>query len=241
MRVVDAESGAPIPGAVVDLHDWPSTPDAPDPRLVRFVANAQGEMAIRRRPRRAIWQAQAAGYIEQRTWSGAGTLPPRYAAYAGSGYDGLIHLYRLPEPRLEIRVLDGYVGPLTIHLEPAPGFGYVAGDGPNVSFVAVDPRASYIQGVPGRRHLATAALDSGVVKLVVTPLFYDIQTRQVWVHDAGGVLPHRDIADRPDAGRCVWGEATQDDKTNHRRIRLFVGTLTEYQGFLHSLQKPRDL
>ena len=236
VRVVDAETATPLSGATVDLHVFPSAPEMPDPGHLRVTTSTQGELTIRSEAEPAIWQVRAEGYIEQRLTSSAGHLPPRYAAHATSAYDGIVHLYRMPEPRLAVQVSETYAGPLTIHLQPARGFGYVLVDEINVAFAAVDPQASYVQHVPGHRSFVALASAEGVVELVVAPLLYDIETRQLQVRDGDDVLPYRDIANPQDVGRGVWGSISQDDKRLHRQIRLFVGTLRDYREYLGPLQ-----
>lgn len=236
VRIVDAETSVPVAGAVIDLHYFPSAPEAPDPDHPRVTANAQGEIAIQRRAKPAIWQVRAEGYIGQQLSSNEGALPPRYAAYATSALDGVIHLYQMPEPQLIVLVNDTYIGPLTINLEPVPGFDYVLVDEINVAFAAVDPQASHIQEAVGMRVFTAAASAEGMVDLVVTPLLYDIKTPQLRVRDGTGVLPYRDIANPQDTERGVWGNVSEDDKRLHRQIRLFAGTLEDYRKFLESVQ-----
>jgi hypothetical protein len=236
VRVVDAETGAPVADATVDLHYFPSAPQAPAPDHPRATANAQGEITIQSKAESAIWQVRATGYIEQQLTGQNGDLPKAYAVHAADGYDGVIHLYQLPEPQLTVLVSDTYTGPLTIDLEPAPGFGFVPVDEMNVAFAAVDPQASYIQGAVGTRVFTVTASAEGVANLVVTPLLYAIETQQVQVRDSSGVLPHRDIANPQDIERGVWGTVNEDDKQLHHQIRLFVGTLEAYQKFAGSAQ-----
>jgi hypothetical protein len=184
----------------------------------------------------AIWQVQADGYIEQRLSSNKGALPPRYAAHAMGDYDGVIYLYQLPEPQLNILVNDNYIGPLTIQLKPAPGFDWIQLDEINVAFAAVDPQASYIQEPAGTRVFTATASDDGVVDLVVAPLLYDLETQQLLVHDRAGVLPFRDIANPQDLDRGVWGTVLEDEKRINHQIRLFVGTREDYLKFLAPAQ-----
>ncbi|MFQ5855278.1 MAG: hypothetical protein ACE5LU_06510 [Anaerolineae bacterium] len=233
VRIVDAETGAPVADAVIDLHYFPSAPEAPDPNHPRATANAQGEITIQSRAEPAIWQVQAEGYIEQQLTGNEGALPPRYAASATGDYDGVIHLYQTPEPQLTILVSDTYTGPLTINLQPAPGFDYVLVDEINVAFAAVDPQASYVQEAAGTRVFTATASAEGVVDLVVAPLLYEIEARQLQIRDSTGVLPYRDIANPQDTERGVWGNVSEDDKRLHHQIRLFVGTLDGYQEFLN--------
>jgi hypothetical protein len=236
LRVIDAETGAPVPGAVVALHYQPSMPDAPEPNHPRSTADDQGALTIQSRTRPLIWQAQAQNYIEQRLSNNAGDLPMRYAAHAQDGYNGVIHLYYLPEPQLSILIDDGYTGPVTINLQPAPGFAFVLVDEINVTFAAVDPEASYVQEEPGSRTFTERASAKGTIDLVVTPLLYDIQIENLQIQDGTGVLPHRDIANPEDQERGFWGTVTDDHKRLHHQIRLFVGTLADYQAFLQSAQ-----
>jgi hypothetical protein len=234
VRVVDAESGAPVANAVIDLHYFPSSPEAPEPNHPHATADGSGAVTIGSAARPAIWQVRAIDYIEQRSVAKEGALPPRYAAHAGGGYDGVAHLYQLPEPRLAVLVSDTYTGPLTINLQPAPGFGFTPTDEINVAFAAVDPQASYVQGVAGSRAFTETASGEGVVNLVVTPLLYDITASQLQIRDSAGVLPYRDIANPGDRDRGVWGTVNDDDKRLHHQIRLFVGTLADYREVLKS-------
>lgn len=234
VQIKDAETGVPISGAVVALYYFPSTPDNPEPGHPQAISNTQGEVKLSSEDQMAIWQVQADGYIEQRLSSNDGAPPPRYAAHAAGNYDGIIHLYKLPEPRLNILVNDRYTGPLTIQLEPAPGFGWLKLDQINVAFAAVDPQASYVQGSPGTRVFTETASAGGMVDLVVTPLLYDIQTQQIVVQDRAGKLPFRDLANSPDSGRGVWGTVNEDDKKIHHQIQLFVGTREDYLKYLES-------
>jgi hypothetical protein len=236
VRILDAETRAPISAAQIDLHYYPSTPDAPEADHPHTIANTQGVATLSKEDKMAIWQVRADGYIEQRLSSSDGALPPRYAANATGDYDGVIYLYKLPEPQLNILVNDDYTGPLTIQLEPAPGFDWIKVDEINVAFAAVDPQASYIQKSAGRRVFTETASAAGVVDLVVTPLLYDIQTQQLRVHDRSGALPFRDIANPQDLERGVWGTVTDDEKRIHHQIRLFVGTREDYLKFLETGQ-----
>ncbi|MBX3011015.1 MAG: hypothetical protein KF832_05885 [Caldilineaceae bacterium] len=232
VTIVDAESGAPIEGAAIDLHYFPSAPEAPAPDHPQATADAQGEVKIQSKADPAIWQVRADGYIEQRLSTSNGALPLRYAAHATTGLDGVIQLYQQPEPRLTILVSDTYSGPLTIDLQPAPGFDYRTVDEMNVTFAAVAPTASYIQEVAGQRVFTATAAADGQVALVVTPLLYDIENRHLQIQDATGPLPFYDIADANSQGRGVWGTVNDDDKRLNHQIRLFIGTLQEYQASL---------
>lgn len=232
LRIIDAETNAPVTGATLDLYYYPSAPEAPDPNHPRTSANAQGEFAVQVSGEPVIWQVRAADYIEQRFSSIKGGIPTRYAAQTTRGYGGVIHLYRLPEPRLVILVSDTYTGPLTINLQPAPGFGYVALDTVQVSFAATEPDASYIQETASQRVFTATFSAAGGVNLVVTPLLYDIQARHLQIRGSAGLLPYRDIADPPDEQRAVWGNITEDDKRLYHQIRLFIGTRKEYLGWL---------
>ena len=234
VQITDAETGVPISGAVVNLYYFPATPDHPEPGHPQAISNDRGEVNLSSENQMAIWQVQADGYIEQRLTSNDGSLPPRYAAHATGTYDGIIHLYKLPEPQLNILVNDHYTGPLTIQLEPAPGFGWVKIDPINVAFAAVDPQASYIQDSPGTRVFTETASADGVVDLVVTPLLYDIQTQQIVIQDDAGRLPFRELANSQDSGRGVWGTVNEDDKKIHHQIRFFVGTREDYLKYLES-------
>ena len=236
VRILDAETGAPVSSAVVNLHYFPSTPEMPEPDHPRAFANTQGEVALSSRDELVIWQVQADGYIEQRLSSNEGALPPRYAAHATGDYDGIIHLYQLPEPQLNILVSDSYTGPLTIQLEPAPGFDWVPVDEINVAFAAVDPQASYIQEPAGTRVFTATASADGMVDLVVAPLLYDLKTQQLLIRDSTSVLPFRDISNPQDIDRGVWGLVSEDEKRLDRQIRLFVGTLEDYLKYLESGQ-----
>jgi hypothetical protein len=236
VRIVDAERSVPVTDATIELHYYPSAPEAPDPDRPRATANDQGEISIQSKPKPAIWQVRAEGYIEQQLSSRDGALPTRYAAHATGAYDGVIHLYQMPEPQLTIFVSSTYRGPLTINLEPAPGFDYVLVDEINVAFAAVDPEASHVQEAVGTRVFTETASAQGTVDLVVTPLLYDIKTPQLQIRDSSGVLPYRDIANPQDTERGVWGSVTEDDKRLHHQIRLFVGTLEDYRKSLESVQ-----
>ncbi len=231
VRVVDAETGAPITDAAIDLHYFPSAPEAPDPNHPRVTADAQGAITIQSVGKPAIWQVRGQDYIEQRLTGKQGALPPRYAAGKGGSYDGVIYLYRNPEPQLTIEVSDTYTGPLTINLQPAPGFDYVPINELGTAFAAVDPQVSYVQESAGKRDFTAVATADGVVNLVVTPLLYDITASQLQIRDSAGVLPYRDIANPQDIGRGVWGTVNEDDKQIHHQIRLFVGTLADYTKF----------
>ena len=228
VRVVDAETGAPVAGAAIDLHYFPSLPQAPDPAHPHAVANAQGEVTIQSMATPAIWQVRAQDYVEQQLVGSQGALPPRYAAPTQSSPDGVIHLYRLPEPQLTVQVSDTYVGPLTINLQPAPGFDYVPINEIGTIFAAVEPQASYVQQATGTRTFSATASPEGVVDLQVTPLLYDIKAGQLQIKDSTGMLPYRDIANPQDKDRGVWGSVIEDDKQLHHQIRLFVGTLADY-------------
>ena len=232
LRILDAETGAPVVGAAVSLHYYPSTPDAPEPNYPRAISNTQGEVTLPRENEMAIWQVQANGYIEQGLSSKEGALPPRYAAHSKGDLDGVIYIYRLPEPQLNIRVSDNYTGPLIIQLEPASGFDWIPVDEMNVAFAAIDPQASYIQKPAGRRLFETTASDEGVVKLKVAPLLYDLKKEQIQIFDGAGVLPFRDIANPQDLGRGVWGAVSEDEKRISHQIRLFVGTREDYLKYL---------
>jgi hypothetical protein len=228
VRVVDAESGAPIPGAQLDLHYFPSAPQAPDPNHPQFSADDQGQITLSVRPAAAIWQVRAEGFIEQQLSAEDGHLPPRYAAHGDEEVDGVVHLYRQPEPTLIVELSEMYTGTLTINLQPAPGFDFVSTDEINVAFAAVDPAASYVQEAPGVRTFTVTASDQGVADLVVTPLLYDITERHVQVQDSSGVLPWRDVADEDKSGRGVWGSVSTVDKAQGQ-IQLFVGDWEAYQ------------
>ncbi len=234
VQIVDAETAAPIAGAVIDLHYFPSSPEAPNPDRPHATATTQGEITIEGKAEPTIWQVQAEGYIEQRLTGNEGALPARYAAHATGEYAGVVHLYQKPAPQLTIRVSDSYTGPVTINLQPASGFDYVAVDAMNVAFAAVDPEASYIQEPIGTRIFTATITSEGVVDLRVTPLLYDITTAQLQIRDSVGLLPHYDIADSQNEERGVWGNINEDDKRLNHQIRLFVGTLQAYQEFLQS-------
>lgn len=234
VRVVDAETGVPVAGAAIDLHYFPSLPQLPDPVHPHAAANAQGEVTIQSMATPAIWQVQAQDYLEQQLVGSQGALPPRYAAPTQGSPDGVIHLYRLPEPQLTVQVSDAYVGPLSINLQPAPGFDYVPINEIGRVFAAVDPQASYVQKAAGTRTFSATASAEGVVDLQVTPLLYDIKASQLQIKDSTGVLPYRDIANPQDKERGVWGSVIEDDKQLHHQIRLFVGTLADYQQSLKS-------
>lgn len=234
VQILDAETRAPIPGAVLNLHYYPSTPDMPEPNHPRAIANSQGKVTLPNKDTMAIWQVQADGYIEQRLSGDKGALPPRYAAHATSGYDGVVYLYKLPEPQLNILVNDSYTGPLTIQLKPAPGFDWIKVDEINVAFAAVNPQASYIQEPAGGRVFTETVSEAGVVNLTVTPLLYDLQMQQLRVQDQSGVLPFRDIANPQDIDRGVWGTVTEDEKRLNHQIRLFIGTREDYLKFIGS-------
>ncbi len=236
VQIVDAETAAPIAGAVIDLHYFPSSPEAPNPDRPHATATTQGEITIEGKAEPTIWQVQAEGYIEQRLTGNEGALPARYAAHATGEYAGVVHLYQKPAPQLTIRVSDSYTGPVTINLQPASGFDYVRLDQINVAFAAVDPQASYIQEAIGQRMFTATASTTGVVDLVVTPLLYDITASQLQVQDSAGGLPYYDIADPKNKERGVWGNVNEDDKRLNHQIRLFVGTLQAYQEFLQSNQ-----
>jgi hypothetical protein len=236
VQIVDAETAAPIAGAAIDLHYFPSSPKAPNPDHPHATANPQGEITIEGKAEPTIWQVQAEGYIEQQVTGNEGALPARYAAHATDKYAGVVHLYQKPEPQLTILVSDTYTGPVTINLQPAPGFDYVAVDAMNVAFAAVDPQASYIQETIGTRIFTATITNEGMVDLRVTPLLYDITAAQLQIRDSVGILPHYDIADSQHKERGVWGNINEDDKRLNHQIRLFVGTLQAYQKFLHASQ-----
>ncbi len=235
MLVVDAESGQPLPGVVVTLHVFPGSPDAPNPNAVRVKGNDQGEVvAPKHNEGPVLWQVQAPGYIEQRMSSTKGGVPARYAALANEKYDGVIPLYRLPEPKLTVFIGDAYAGPLTINLHPAPGFAYQTVGEISKVFAPVGAEASFVQNMSGERIFTVTASLEGQVDLTVTPLLFDIQTHQLQVVDESGALPYRDIADAENEGRGVWGVVTEDDKLLHEQIRLFVGTRDAYLEFLRT-------
>lgn len=234
VQIVDAERGLPIAGARIDLHYFPSSPTAPDPNHPSATANAQGEATIAGKTEPNIWQVQAAGYIEQRLPGNEGNLPARYAAHAEGDYAGVVHLYQKPEPQLTIFVSDSYTGPVTINLQPAPGFDYVPIDAMNVAFASVTPQANYIQGAIGTRIFTATLSAQGEVDLIVTPLLYDITTSQVQIRDSTGVLPYYALADPQNKARGVWGNVNEDDKRLNHQVRLFIGTLPEYQKFLQN-------
>ncbi len=236
VRIVDAERGMPVTDAILDLHYYPNAPEFPDPDHPSAIANAQGEIVIQSEAKPAIWQVRAQGYIEQQSSSSEGKLPPRYAAHTMGPYDGVIHLYQMPEPQLTILVSDTYTGPLTINLKPAPGFDHVLVDEINLAFSAVDPQASYVQEAVGRRVFTETASAHGMVDLVVTPLLYEIKAPQLQIRDSTGVLPYRDIANPQDVERGVWGNVSEDEKRLSQQIRLFVGTLKDYRKSLESVQ-----
>ncbi len=236
VRIVDAERGVPVTDAILDLHYYPNAPDFPNPDHPRASANAQGEIVLQSEAKPAIWQVRAPGYIEQQLSSSQGRVPPRYAAHAMDYYDGVIHLYRMPEPQLTIVVSDTYTGPLTINLNPAPGFDHVLVDEINLAFSAVDPQASYVQEAVGRRVFTETASAHGTVDLVVTPLLYEIKAPQLQIRDSTGVLPYRDIANPQDVERGVWGSVSEDEKRLSQQIRLCVGTLKDYRKWRGSLQ-----
>lgn len=237
LRILDAETGEPVSGAVVNLHIFPSRPEAPEPDFPWAAAKADGAVKISSKREMAIWQIQAEGYIEQRQTGDAARLPPRYAAHAENSYDGVIYLYRLPEPQLSILVGDGYSGPLTLHLQPAPGFDWVAAEGLNTAFAAARPEANYIQEAAGLRLFTVQASEAGEADLVVAPLLYDVTTQNLLVQDGAGVLPYRDLEAPPEAGRFVWGSVSEDDKKNFHQIRLFIGTREEYLQHLGTNQQ----
>jgi hypothetical protein len=232
VRVLDAETRAPIIDARVDLYYYPSTPDSPEPNHPYAITDANGVAKLPNKAVMAIWQVQANGYIEQRSTSNNGLLPPQYAAQATSDYNGTINLYKLPEPQLNILLQGNYIGPLTIHLEPASGFNWIKVDTMNTAFVAVDPQASYIQKSAGTRVFTETASADGAVDLVVTPLLYEIQTQQLRIMDQAGLLPYRDIANLSDTDRGVWGTITDDEKNISHQISLFVGSREDYLMFL---------
>lgn len=223
LQVRDAESGAPVGEAAVDLHPFPSTPAAPAPDHPRAVADAEGRLRVEPGAEPAIWQARAAGYVEQRLVGKGGRPPPRYGAHRDGEADGAIYLYRLPAPALTVLVDDGYSGPLTIALSPAPGFAFADGD-----LVAVDPQASYAPPAAGQRAFELRASPQGAAELTVVPLLYDLTTDQLAVRDETGPLPWRDLADGQGETRGVWGVVNADDKALFQQIRLFVGTRDAY-------------
>ncbi len=229
VAVVDAESGSPVANATIDLHYFPSLPEMPEANHPHAAANAQGEITIASEAKPAIWQVQAPGYVEQRLVGDQGALPPRYTAPGKGSSEGVVHLYRLPEPKLTVQVSDAYTGPLTINLQPAPGFDYVAINEIARIFAPTDPQASYVQESAGKRDFTATASPEGVVNLQVTPLLYDIAASQLQVRDSAGVLPYRELANPQDKDRGVWGSVIEDDKQLHHQIRLFVGTLADYQ------------
>lgn len=235
LLVVDAESREPLSGVVVMLHAFPASPDAPDPNAVHVKGNDQGEvLAPRYHEGPVLWQVQAPGYIEQRMSSTKGGVPARYAALADEKYDGVIPLYRLPEPKLIVLLDDAYTGPLTINLHPAPGFAYRTVGEISKVFAPVGAEASFVQGVSGERTFTTTASREGQVDVTVMPLLFDIQTHQLQVVDESGALPYRDIADAENSGRGVWGVVTEDDKLLHEQIRLFIGSRDAYLEFLQT-------
>jgi hypothetical protein len=234
LRVVDAESGLPIPKAQIALHYFPSVPESPAPEYPQATADDEGSLTIESSANPLIWQVQAPGYIEQQLSANGGNLPRRYAAHAANDNDGVIHLYSLPEPQLTLVIDDAYTGTVTINLQPAAGFDFVPVDEINVTFAAVNPQADYVQGEPAQRTFTETASAQGAVDLVVTPLLYDIQTEQVQIQDSSGLLPHQDFANPDHEGRGVWGAVSDDDKRLYRQIRLFVGTQADYQAFLQS-------
>jgi hypothetical protein len=231
LLVVDAETQAPIAQATLDLHPYPSSPEAADPRHPQAESDQHGELTIPRSETPAIWQVQAEGYIEQRLTGSAGEIPPRMAATATAPYAGRIYLYRLPEPQLTIWVRDHYTGPLTINLQPAVGFGFVQVDGMNTDFVALQPDAKYVQDVVGQRVFSATASADGVVTLVVTPLLYDITTAQLQIRDSNGVIPYSDATSTQKTERVIWGDVNEESKRLQHQIPLFVGTLADYQRF----------
>lgn len=232
LYVVDAESRAPLANATIDLYYYPSSPTAPGPTHPQVATNAQGEITVQVRGEPAIWQVRAPDYIEQRLVSTKGEVPTRYAAQAPAGYAGVIHLYHLPQPQLTLLISATYTGPVTIKLQPAPGFGYVSVDAINVRFAATTPDASYRQAGAGQRVFTATVSAEGVVDLVVTPLLYDLQAQNIQIRDRSGLLPYRDLADLPDEQRAVWGSVTEDDKQIYHQIRLFVGTRQAYLAVL---------
>ena len=231
LLVVDAETRAPLAQARLDLHPYPSSPEAPNPQHPQATTNQQGELTLSNSQAPAIWQVRADGYVEQRLTSGAGGIPSRISAAATSTNTGVIYLYRQPEPQLTISVRDGYTGPLTINLQPATGFGFVKVDGMNTDFVATQRDANYVQGVVGQRVFSATASADGAVTLVVTPLLYDLKTAQLQIRDRAGVIPYRDEANSQPSNRVVWGDVSDDTKRLQQQIPLFIGTLADYQRY----------
>jgi hypothetical protein len=240
IRILDAETGRAIPEASVSLHYYPSTPDLPSPDHPRAIADTLGEVLLPdKKDEEAIWQVQAEGYIEQRFASKAGEVAPRFAAHAKDNLDGMIYLYKTPEPQLDIQVSDTYSGPLTIQLEPGDGFGWIKVDEMNTAFAALDPQASYIQNPAGRRVFTETAAADGMVYLRVKPLLYDLKQQQIHVLDSSGLLPASDLADPQDFGRSVWGAVTEDEKLIDHQIQLFIGTKDAYLEYLLEQQSDQ--
>ncbi len=144
VRVVDAETKAPIAGAAVRLSHL-ATPRDHSPHETAGTTAADGVARLPGEPRdggEVVAAATAAGYLP-----GVKDLPAAGKFGAAGGSDAaaevVVEVYAAPRPTVELVVPNGFRGPVTVA-------------------VKVDPAAA---GEPGRRAFTVAVPPSGEAEL----------------------------------------------------------------------------
>lgn len=214
--VLDAETGEPLPGALVEVEYSRGglQLNAPRNRSRQTDANgrasivvAAGELAT------PLWYVSAEGYIKYyRLASGNQRVPWNLVAeqHDGSATTVKVRLYREPDPTVTLIVPDGYVGPLFIRTVEVDG---------------------YVLGAPGQRDFEYTVSDDGYVEMEVSPLLFlsggmPLRTRYMsgrMIPPASGFGATRLYRVFSLGSKRLWVIGTEDDQIEWRNRILPPG------------------
>ncbi len=211
VRVVDAETNAPIPNVNVwvgydAMFSWPC------PKRTIAITDEKGEAILRianfRGGGLSLQAGNRNGYLDHGAISRDGhRVPAEFRVPAKEGKNDIqaeIRLYREPKPKLKIIIPDGYRGPLKIHLRP---------------------KSSYIQEHIGQREFTFTSSENGYVGIDAAPLLVREGSFNIDAHYANGEKIVRYPKESKDTDLLLRWVTCNYDGT---KALFVVGTKSDY-------------
>jgi hypothetical protein len=147
VAVTDVETGAPVPGTIIDLAPYKWMRLFPPPNE-SFAALDNGVAHVKVPSGMARWNWRADGYVRGVIHFDDTTVAGEHNAFISrpNAAAGRLTLWRAPEPRLVVVIPDGYAGLVQVQNSTPPGIKLAVGEravrvevnGQRVSTVWVD-------------------------------------------------------------------------------------------------------
>ena len=206
LRVVDAATDAPIPGARVHVRHHSMFVINPPPSG-DAATDSNGRATVRCVPNWVVvsWEVRAPGYLAPGRYGFREVSGRQVPTLVDSIHDGVwvIPLHREPAPTLTVIVPRGYTGPLALDRRPTPA----------------SATANPMQRIFETRMREGGVVDAGA--LMPTGLWLDYFTGMIVVDEGGIALPRADGRVGP-SDRAVRFVTSAGD-----RALFAVGTLDE--------------